>query len=527
MIDWLTETLLATSLLMALVLIVREPVRRQFGPAVAYALWLIPALRMVMPPMTWTVERRVPPTPLPLDQAQAVQASAMPPAGPGLVEQLGGWETLAVSAWLAGAFVMLLCGLLVYRAQRREVLRDSVQLTRLGNIRVIRSDAVRGPIAFGILDQVIALPLDFDERFDPEERRLAFDHELAHHRSGDLILNHFAFVLLSLQWFNPLAWASHSAFRFDQEAACDARVLGKVSRQDRAAYAGAIAKAASGRALLFAGALDRPGTLQRRLRSMLTRQSDGRRLAGKALIALTAATALPLTASWATQYVDVPGAAPFARAAATQPAAEPLAHASAAVTPSSMTAAAASADSSATQVRENGDGTVSLPGGVKLGRDSTAFFPNDDVLINGKVKRLEQLTSAERAKLRATILKSQQELARERAELPRELAERRGEADRARAGELRREHLRDIADLRRDLAEVNSRTAELRAEGEDPEKRKAEILRDLREAEATDIAREEREAIEESDPAKVVVQLRAEEQQMARMLARLDQLDRR
>ena len=37
MIDWLTGTLFATSALVVLVLLVREPVRRQFGARVAYA----------------------------------------------------------------------------------------------------------------------------------------------------------------------------------------------------------------------------------------------------------------------------------------------------------------------------------------------------------------------------------------------------------------------------------------------------------------------------------------------------------
>ena len=52
--------MLATSALMVLVLLVREPVRRQFGATAAYALWLIPAARMAMPPITQTVERMVP-----------------------------------------------------------------------------------------------------------------------------------------------------------------------------------------------------------------------------------------------------------------------------------------------------------------------------------------------------------------------------------------------------------------------------------------------------------------------------------
>ncbi len=493
MTDWLAGTWIATSVLMALVLVVREPVRRLFGPAAAYGLWCIPALRLMMPPLTTTIERAVPAAqPLPLLLPQSAQPSIMPAADWNL-ERFGGWENLAVSAWLIGASAMLLCGFIAYHRQRRQVLRDSIELNRVGDIRIVRSTAVGGPVAFGILDRVIALPVDFKDRYDAQERILALDHELAHHRSGDLVANQLAYALLCLQWFNPLAWISHSAFRFDQEAACDARVLAKASFENRSIYARAIAKAASGRALLFAGALDRPRTLHRRLTAMLTRPNWGRRLAGRALIALTAAAALPLTASRATEFVDVPAAR----------------------------AAAASND-------EVGAG-LPIPDlkGVTLGRNDVAFFADDTVLIDQRRMRLEQLSAAERSRLRTVILKSQREQVRERAELPHRLAEAKREADRARSGELRREYLRDREDLRRDLAEVDSRTTELRAAGEDPERVKAELSEGLREAEATDVDKEVREAIEDGDPTKIVAELNAEEQQMARMLTRLDQLDRR
>ncbi len=512
MTDWLADTLLATSLLMALVLLVREPVRRQFGPAAAYGLWLVPAFRLAMPPLTETVERTVPAAPV---AVTGLQPAILPPADPALFDRLGGLETLAVSTWLAGAAVMFAGGLALYRWQRREVLREAVQVARLDSIRIVRSAAVCGPMAFGVLDRVIALPIDFDDRYTPEERCLALDHELAHHRSGDLLVSHFAFALLCLQWFNPLAWASHAAFRFDQEAACDARVLEKVSGDNRAAYAHAITKAASGRALLFAGALDRPRTLHRRLASMLTRPTTARRFAGRALVVLAAAAALPLTASRATDYVDVPApASPVAASVAAAPAAAPAAP---------VHSAAAAAQAPAAQ-----SGELPYPdlGSVTLGRNDVAFMGDDTVLINGKRKRLDQLTGAERSRLRSEILKSKPDLARERAELPERLAEARRELERARSGELRREHLQDIADMQDDLAEIASRAAEMRAEGDDPAKRKAEILRDLQEAQAIDIDAEIAEALRESDPAKIAAELRAAEQQMERLLARLDQLDR-
>ena len=46
-----------------------------------------------------------------------------------------------------------------------------------------------------------------------------------------------------------------------------------------------------------------------------------------------------------------------------------------------------------------------------------------------------------------------------RAELPHELAQLRREADRARSGEIRREYMRDIEDMRRDLAAIDAEAA--------------------------------------------------------------------
>ena len=80
-------------------------------------------------------------------------------------------------------------------------------------------------VAFGLWRRFVAVPHDFFARYATEERALAIDHELSHHRHGDLWANAAALLLLATQWFNPLAWRAIRAFRFDQEAACDARVL--------------------------------------------------------------------------------------------------------------------------------------------------------------------------------------------------------------------------------------------------------------------------------------------------------------
>jgi beta-lactamase regulating signal transducer with metallopeptidase domain len=310
MIDWLIGTLLATSALILLVLLFREPVRRRFGSRAAYGLWLIPAARLFMPTLTHTVERTVPapaalqPLTDPLVRESLWMARVAPP-DPSLIDRLGGWPNMLFAAWVAVAAALFLSRLAAYRRDRLAILASSIDVGRIGSVRIVGSPEVVSPVALGIFDRVIAVPLEFDRLYGARERRLVIEHELAHHRSGDLVANLFAFVLLCLQWFNPLAWLAHAAFRFDQEAACDARVLDKATAADRADYGRAIAKAASGRTLLFASALDRRNTLHRRLQSMLRSSNPGRRVAGRLLVVTAIAVALPLTASHAVRYVDV------------------------------------------------------------------------------------------------------------------------------------------------------------------------------------------------------------------------------
>ncbi|QNP45242.1 hypothetical protein H9L14_11425 [Sphingomonas sediminicola] len=251
MTDWLVGTLLATSGLMVLVLLLREPVRRHFGARVAYGLWLIPGARLLMPTITQTIERPMGPAVTPRlmstqYMSEPMLLSSVVPPEQSLIEQVGGWSTILLVAWLGVAAGLFAGRILQFRRARTIILDGAVELGRVGSIRIVRSSEVTGPLAFGIFDRVIAVPADFERIYAEHERRLALEHELAHHRSGDLIANLFAFGLLCLQWFNPLAWAAHAAFRFDQEAACDARVLEKAGTIDRSDYGRAIAKATSG-----------------------------------------------------------------------------------------------------------------------------------------------------------------------------------------------------------------------------------------------------------------------------------------
>jgi bla regulator protein BlaR1 len=177
-------------------------------------------------------------------------------------------------------------------------LSEATDIAVVDGVKIVASDQVAGPLAFGLFHRVIAVPQDFTKAYSPAERDLAIAHEMAHHKSGDLFANLAAFIILCLQWFNPVAWISWNAFRFDQEAACDARVLAGKGPEERAMYGKALAKTAFDGVPTFATALNSPKTIIERLRRITMKDtSNTRRSLGKIGIITAAAIILPLTAT--------------------------------------------------------------------------------------------------------------------------------------------------------------------------------------------------------------------------------------
>lgn len=339
------DTMLTTALLVLAVLIIRKPFARHFGPRLAYTLWLVPALRLVLPPLPFADTA---PAAIPVAAASTAETVYLVPAD-ALAQTsapsaaAAAWSFADALPWVFGlwalGFVAMLAGAAIsHRRFRRAVLDDAVRLEPLGNIRLIMTDAVDGPVAFGLWRRFVAVPQDFFARYLAEERALAIDHELAHHRHGDLWANAAALLLLASQWFNPFAWRAIRAFRFDQEAACDARVLtmadGAPREQRTAHYATAIAKAAVGSRLSLAAPMAVHDNLRERLTMLMQQDISkkrglvGRLLVGGATLAVLATTATLVPAgiaSASTQESDI--AAPPPPAPPTAPEAPQLSEA--------------------------------------------------------------------------------------------------------------------------------------------------------------------------------------------------------
>ncbi|USI72604.1 M56 family metallopeptidase [Sphingomonas morindae] len=312
------EALIGSALLMLLVLALRRPAARLFGPQIGYALWLLPALRLLLPPLPGWHPFYLPVIWITPDSTRiglmATQDIGTEPLtrAPGLVAAAPGFDwaslpALLLLAWAAGAAVLLGVQLARYHGFVRRACAGAARLTVSCGVEVLLSPAVRGPVAVGLIRRRILLPADFSRRYTAEERRLALLHEGAHHDRGDLYANFAGLLVLAAHWWNPLAYRAYRAFRIDQELACDATVLRRASGEDRVSYGRAVLKSAIAPSPAIACALNNKAQLAERVRMMAARRFETTRLAAGGLFALAiAAAGLALTASGAQAGATTP-----------------------------------------------------------------------------------------------------------------------------------------------------------------------------------------------------------------------------
>ena len=298
--QWIWDTMLSMTLLMLLVLMIRKPVSHFFGARIAYLLWILPLARLFMPTLTLDAPAEVEPAAALLPATVGSDLVAAVPAQATTFGALASldWVMIATILWLGGAGLLFISKLAAYLQFREDIIADGQLIGRHGNIKILETTAVGGPLAFGVFEKYIAVPANFFRDYAPRERELALEHEIAHHESGDLAANFVGLTILSLHWFNPVAWFAWIAFRQDQETACDARILAQSGRDVRAVYGRTIAKSASGHRLGLASPLNQKDKIKGRLKMLgRSEKSTLRRRLGAGLVAVGTVISLPLTAT--------------------------------------------------------------------------------------------------------------------------------------------------------------------------------------------------------------------------------------
>ena len=97
------------------------------------------------------------------------------------------------------------------------------------------------PFVLGVITPRIYVPETVSEQDFPQ----VLAHERCHIRRWDHVWKPLAFLLLAVNWFNPVLWAAYVLLGRDMERACDEMVLKNADAAQRAAYSRALVACAA------------------------------------------------------------------------------------------------------------------------------------------------------------------------------------------------------------------------------------------------------------------------------------------
>ena len=234
--------------LIALAVMAVRPLLRRAPRRAVCMLWLLVALRLLLPARL-TVESPVslqqPESPpiqayQELRQQEKAYVSAPPEqrlemAGPAAAQGFALLDQLP-AIWLTGVGCMAL-----YMALSLLRMRWRLRAAPRIQDNVYRCTDWSTPFVLGVLAPRIYVPETVSEQDFPQ----VLAHERCHIRRWDHVWKPLAFLLLAVNWFNPVLWAAYVLLGRDMESACDEMVLKNATPSQRAAYSRALVSCAA------------------------------------------------------------------------------------------------------------------------------------------------------------------------------------------------------------------------------------------------------------------------------------------
>ncbi|WP_339221797.1 M56 family metallopeptidase [Paenibacillus sp. FSL W7-1332] len=162
-----------------------------------------------------------------------------------------GFTNILMSVWLAG--VLLLAAKTVYDQLRlKQALRTGRKIDtpfllavfhetkqQLGvkqTVQFVASERIPGPAVVGFNKPAIVISPSLLITLQKDQLQYILAHEFAHIQRRDVAVNWLMHIILIIHWFNPLLWLAVHKARQDQEMACDACALNRMSPQQNNAY---------------------------------------------------------------------------------------------------------------------------------------------------------------------------------------------------------------------------------------------------------------------------------------------------
>ena len=311
---------LTVSLVLLPLLALAPRLHHRYAGRTFYVLWLVLALRLVLPLQPVLPEPAVT-VELPPSQAVTVPAAVRPraeaavsdvpqsagaaepaPAAPEAGRTLS-WTQLGAWLWLGGMAALLVYQGAGYVLARRRLLRDAepgseeetallaALAAGLGVRRappLLHTADAASPMVLGLVRPVLLLP---EGALPAEELEVVLRHELTHLKRHDVAYQALLLLARTVHWFNPLVWWMGREAGRSLELCCDDAVVRGRDEAFRRRYGSVLLRtAAGGRVPLSTRLGGGKGQLKARLGNLFRKKRNS-----AALVCLALACALLVT----------------------------------------------------------------------------------------------------------------------------------------------------------------------------------------------------------------------------------------
>lgn len=258
--------IITSSILIICIILLRRLFRSKISASVQYALWLIVALRLIVPAVTVVFPNLLPEWDLSImNVAEKVETSAQDyiqtpeqigqinvpftklpfvnvsnEDGPTAVFYAGqiGWTWLDFfkGIWYAGIVIAGVWMAAVNILFMRKLLANRTKYEKEDyKLPVYYVKELASPCLYGMPGkQAVYLP---EEVIEDEERvRHILAHEYCHYMHRDVLWAGLRCILLAVYWFNPLVWVAAVLSKRDCELACDEAAIRMLGEEERIAY---------------------------------------------------------------------------------------------------------------------------------------------------------------------------------------------------------------------------------------------------------------------------------------------------
>ncbi|MCI8358140.1 MAG: DUF4825 domain-containing protein [Lachnospiraceae bacterium] len=258
------EAIITSSVLILCIVLLRKLCGRRISAKLQYTLWLIVAVRLVMPGITMLIPNLLPEShysvlnvTAQVERAaqnymkppeQLVQGSLPSEGLPFLTEERADgkvvtylleqtiWPELMEKIWHLGMIVSggWMAAVNIRFKKKLYETRRRVEREDFG-LPVYMAKELPSPCLYGLPGkEAVYLPENVTE--DEDKIRHILAHEYCHYKQKDIWWSALRCTLLAVYWFHPLVWLAAVLSKRDCELACDEAAIGLLGEEERIAY---------------------------------------------------------------------------------------------------------------------------------------------------------------------------------------------------------------------------------------------------------------------------------------------------